>query len=30
MPSHGCVRMKDSDVARLWSLLAVGTPLTIR
>jgi len=30
MPSHGCVRMKDSDVARLWSLLPVGTPLTIR
>jgi hypothetical protein len=30
MPSHGCVRMRDSDVARLWSLLPVGTPLTIR
>jgi lipoprotein-anchoring transpeptidase ErfK/SrfK len=29
MPSHGCVRMKDSDVARLWSLLSIGTPLTI-
>src|SRR5262249_20506128 len=28
MPSHGRVRMKDSDVARLWSLLPVGTPLT--
>jgi hypothetical protein len=28
-PSHGCVRMKDADVARLWPLLEVGTPLTI-
>lgn len=28
-PSHGCIRMKDQDIARLWSLLAVGTPLTI-
>jgi hypothetical protein len=28
-PSHGCVRMKDSDVSRLWPLLQVGTPLTI-
>jgi lipoprotein-anchoring transpeptidase ErfK/SrfK len=30
MPSHGCVRLRDADVARLWSLLPVGTPLTIR
>ena len=29
-PSHGCVRAKDSDLARLWSLLPIGTPLTIR
>jgi hypothetical protein len=28
-PSHGCIRMKDSDIARLWPLLNVGTPLTI-
>jgi L,D-transpeptidase catalytic domain len=28
-PSHGCVRMKDSDISRLWSLLPVGTPVTI-
>jgi hypothetical protein len=29
-PSHGCIRMKDGDVARLWGLLPVGTPVTIR
>jgi hypothetical protein len=28
-PSHGCIRMKDSDVSRLWPLLAIGTPVTI-
>ena len=28
-PSHGCIRMKDSDVSRLWALLPVGTPVTI-
>jgi hypothetical protein len=28
-PSHGCIRMKNSDIARLWPLLSVGTPLTI-
>jgi hypothetical protein len=28
-PSHGCIRMKDGDIAKLWPLLEVGTPLTI-
>ncbi len=28
-PSHGCVRMRDPDVARLWSLIALGTPIRI-
>jgi hypothetical protein len=28
-PSHGCIRMKDGDVSRLWRMLPVGTPLTI-
>jgi hypothetical protein len=28
-PSHGCIRMKDGDVAQLWRLLDVGTPVTI-
>lgn len=28
-PSHGCIRMRDEDVARLWSLIALGTPIQI-
>jgi hypothetical protein len=28
-PSHGCVRMRDADVARLWSLVGLGTPIWI-
>ncbi len=28
-PSHGCVRMRDEDVARLWSLIELGTPIQI-
>jgi hypothetical protein len=28
-PSHGCIRMKDGDIAHLWQLLDVGTPVTI-
>jgi len=28
-PSHGCVRMRDEDVARLWSLIGLGTPIQI-
>jgi hypothetical protein len=28
-PSHGCIRMRDSDVARLWSLIGLGTPIQI-
>ena len=28
-PSHGCVRMRDDDVARLWSLIGLGTPIQI-
>ncbi len=28
-PSHGCVRMRDADVARLWSLIGLGTPIEI-
>jgi hypothetical protein len=28
-PSHGCIRMKDGDVSRLWRMLPVGTPLTV-
>jgi hypothetical protein len=28
-PSHGCIRMRNQDVARLWGMLPVGTPVTI-
>jgi hypothetical protein len=28
--SHGCIRMRNSDVLRLATLMPVGTPLTIR
>jgi hypothetical protein len=28
-PSHGCVRMRNADIARLWSLIEVGTPIDI-
>jgi hypothetical protein len=29
-PSHGCIRLRNADDVRLWHLLPVGTPLTIR
>ena len=28
-PSHGCVRMRNADVARLWRLISLGTPIDI-
>jgi hypothetical protein len=28
-PSHGCIRVKNRDVTRLWQLVGVGTPLTV-
>jgi hypothetical protein len=28
-PSHGCVRMRNADITRLWKLIAVGTPIEI-
>jgi lipoprotein-anchoring transpeptidase ErfK/SrfK len=28
-PSHGCIRLKNADVTRLWQLVGVGTPLTV-
>lgn len=28
-PSHGCVRMRDADIARLWHLIGLGTPIDI-
>jgi lipoprotein-anchoring transpeptidase ErfK/SrfK len=28
-PSHGCIRLRNSDIARLWPLIEVGTPIEI-
>lgn len=28
-PSHGCVRMRNGDITRLWRLIAIGTPIDI-
>jgi hypothetical protein len=28
-PSHGCIRMRDADIARLWRLIGLGTPIDI-
>jgi lipoprotein-anchoring transpeptidase ErfK/SrfK len=28
-PSHGCVRLRNSDISRLWPLISVGTPIEI-
>ena len=28
-PSHGCIRVPDSEVVQLAKLLPIGTPLTI-
>ncbi len=28
-PSHGCVRLTNADVTRLWQLIPVGTPIEI-
>jgi len=28
-PSHGCIRLRNSDIVRLWPLIEVGTPIEI-
>ena len=28
-PSHGCIRLRNGDISRLWSLVEVGTPIEI-
>jgi hypothetical protein len=28
-PSHGCVRMRNADITRLWHMIAIGTPVDI-
>ena len=29
-PSHGCIRVRNADMARLYRLTPIGTPITIR
>jgi hypothetical protein len=29
-PSHGCIRMRNADISRLWAIVGVGTPIEIR
>jgi hypothetical protein len=28
-PSHGCIRLRDADITRLWQIIQVGTPIEI-
>ncbi len=28
-PSHGCMRLRNADITRLWRLISVGTPIDI-
>jgi lipoprotein-anchoring transpeptidase ErfK/SrfK len=28
-PSHGCVRLRNGDITRLWHMIAIGTPVDI-
>lgn len=28
-PSHGCIRMRDADMAHLWAIIKLGTPIEI-
>jgi hypothetical protein len=28
-PSHGCVRLRNADIERLWPLVEIGTPIEI-
>jgi hypothetical protein len=28
-PSHGCIRMRNGDISRLWRIIAIGTPIEI-
>jgi len=29
-PSHGCIRLRNSAVRRLWRLMPIGTPMVVR
>jgi lipoprotein-anchoring transpeptidase ErfK/SrfK len=28
-PSHGCMRLHNADITRLWHLISVGTPIDV-
>jgi lipoprotein-anchoring transpeptidase ErfK/SrfK len=28
-PSHGCIRLRNADIVRLWHIVEVGTPIEI-
>lgn len=28
-PSHGCIRLRDEDIAKLWPMVGLGTPIEI-
>jgi hypothetical protein len=28
-PSHGCIRLRNGDITRLWQLIQVGTPIQV-
>jgi hypothetical protein len=28
-PSHGCIRLRNADITRLWGLIDVGTPIEV-
>ena len=28
-PSHGCIRLRNGDITRLWRMVEVGTPIEI-
>jgi hypothetical protein len=28
-PSHGCIRMRNEDITRLWHMIALGTPIEV-
>jgi hypothetical protein len=28
-PSHGCIRLRNADITRLWRIIEVGTPIEI-
>jgi hypothetical protein len=28
-PSHGCIRMRNADITRLWRLIELGTPIEV-